>query len=265
MKSSHLRKRLENITMFSNSTKPDSLQLFKFGSDYSFTDITEASPSIISMNNNHKKYNYTAPDEDCQVCAVFNGYPIIMQVGSPEVRFLHYDGKIGQTIPFKRINDAGDEIESGNLTELSNGFYYHVPSDLGLSIYIVRGKSNILKVPYIIGGDSLSGSILLQKDKWQLLAVPVKGNKIYENFIKVIEDKYSVDGGDIFEIFNAYPATNSQSSEFLSFVPNVTNPLSRHNFSLVITDANDEHEVVGFWAKTKNYSGDELVFDWSIL
>ena len=265
MKSSALRQRLENVTMFSNSLKPDNLKVMKFGSDYSFSDITEASPTINAINNGHKKYNFTTPDEDCQICSIFNGYPVMMQVGNPEVRFLHYEGKTGQTIPFLRMDDSGNAIDSGNLTELSDGFYYHVPTDLGLSIYIVHGKSHILKVPYIIGGSSLTGSILLQKDKWQLLAVPVDGAKIYEDFIVKVENKYSVSGSDIFESFNAYPATNSQSSEFLSFVPGVTNILTKHNFDLVMTDANGEKEVLGFWCKTKNYSGAELVYDWSIV
>jgi len=112
--------------------------------------------------------------------------------------------------------------------------------------------------------NALSGKILLQKDKWQLLSVPVAGNKLYENFIQYIETKYSVVGSDIFEVFNAYPATSSQSSEFLSFIPGVTNPLTKHNFDFVMTDLNGEQEVLGFWCKTKNYLGSELIYDWSI-
>lgn len=264
MQSSQLRQRKEAITMFSNSNKPDSLQTFKFDSDYNFTDISDPSPVISSMNNGHKKYIFTAPDEDCQICSIFNGYPVMMSIGSPEVRFLHYEGKTNQTIPFQRIDDSGNVLDTGNLTELSNGFYYHVPTDLGLSIYIVHGRSHILKVPYIVGGGSLSGKILLQKDKWQLIAVPKQG-KIYEDFVQYIETKYSVVGSDIFEVFNAYPATITQSSEFLSFIPGVTSPLTKHNFPLVMTDANDEQEIIGFWCKTKNYEGSELVYDWSIV
>jgi len=263
MKSSALRKRLENVTMFSNSKKPDNLKLYKFKNDYSIEDITEASPTITSMANDHKKYNFTTPDEDCQIISKFNGYPVIFQVGQPEVRFIHYEGKISQTIPYKRINDSGTELENGTLTEIGHGFYYHVPSDLGLSIYIVKGKSHIMRVPYIVGGDSLSGSILLQKDTWMLCAVPIDG-KIYEDFVHKIETKYSVDGKDIFEVFNAYPATNTQSAEFLSYIPGVTSNLTKHNFPLKMVDSTNNDEIIGFWIKTKNYSGSELVFDWSI-
>jgi len=264
MKTSSLRQRNENVRMFSNSKKSNDLKVFKFNNVYDFDDVTEASPNIQSMNNDHKKYDYVAPDEDCQICSIFNGYPIIFQVGSPEVRFIHYEGKTGKTINFKRIDENGDEIESGTLTELSNGFYYHVPSDLGTSIYVIHGKSYILKVPYITGSGSLSGKILLQKDKWQMIAVP-KDGKIHEDFVQYLEDKYTVVGSDIFEVFNAYPATITQSSEFLSFIPGVTSPLTKHNFDMVMSDENDEQEVVGFWCKTKNYSGDELIYDWSIV
>lgn len=264
MRSSQLRQRNENITMFSNSTKTDLLKTFKFDNLYNFTDISEVAPTITPMNNGHKKYLFTAPDEDCQICSIFNGYPVMMSIGSPEVRFIHYEGKIGETIPFLRVDENGDVLDSGNLIELSNGFYYHVPTDLGLSIYIIHGVSHILKVPYIIGGGSLSGQILLQKDEWQLIAVPIEG-KIYEDFIVYIENKYSVNGADIFEVFNAYPATINQASEFLSFIPNITSPLTKHNFPLIVTDANSEQEIIGFWCKTKNYVGNELIFDWSIV
>ena len=264
MRSSQLRQKNENICMFSNSNKPDSVKIYKFDKDYAFTDISEDSPNIVQMSNNHKKYEFTAPNEDCQLCSIFNGYPVMLTIGSPEVRFLHYEGKTGATVPFKRIDDTGAEIESGNLTELGEGFYYHVPSDLGLSIYIVHGKSQILKVPYIVGPDSLSGKILLQKDKWQLLAVPIDG-KIYEDFVKKIEDKYNVVGSDIFEAFNAYPATATQNSETLNFIPGVTNINTKHNFALKMTDSDGADEILGFWCKTKNYSGDTLVYDWSIV
>lgn len=260
MKSSELRNKEEEVTLFSSSTQVEAVQLFKFDADYNLTDITEDTPNIESMGNGHKKYDFTCPDEDCQILSIFNGYAVMFNVGQPEIRFIHYAKTTGLSIPFKRIDDAGDIIEDGTLTELSDGFYYHVPSDLGISIYVVNGISSILKVPY--NKDNLAGQILLQKDKWQLLSVPIEG-KIYEDLIVKIEDKYGVDGADIFESFNAYPATNSQSSEFLSFIPNVTNTLTKHNFDLIMTDLNGEKEVLGFWAKTKNYAGDELVFDWS--
>ena len=265
MKTSHLRNKNESVRMFSNSNKTDSLTVHKFDSTYNFTDVTEASPVITPMNNNHKRYDFQAPDEDCQICAVFNGYPVMFQVGQPEVRFMHYEGKTGETIPFQRIDEDGNDIDAGNLTELGNGFYYHVPTDLGLSIYRVHGKSHIMKVPYLgSSADSLSGSILLQKDKWMLCAVPTDG-KIYENFVQYIENKYTVSGADIFEVFNAYPATDSQSAEFLSFVPGVTSPLTKHNFPLKMVDSSSNDEIIGFWIKTKNYAGSELVYDWSIL
>jgi hypothetical protein len=97
-----------------------------------------------------------------------------------------------------------------------------------------------------------------------LCAVPIDG-KIYEDFVQKIEDKYSVNGADIFEVFNAYPATDTQSSEFLSFIPGVTSTLTKHNFPLRMVDSTNSDEIIGFWIKTKNYAGDELVFDWSIV
>jgi len=264
MRTSALKNRNSSYPIFSTSEETEGLSLFKFANDLSFTDISPASPTISNIGNGHKKTNVTTPDEDCIIMGKFNEYPVIFNVGQPVVKFIHYNGETGLTIPIERMKDDGTIVETGNLTELGNGFYYHVPSDLGLSIYMIDGESHLMQVPYLgSAADSLSGSILLQKDTWMLCAVPIDG-KIYEDFIQKIETKYSVAGKDIFEVFNAYPATDTQSAEFLSFTPAVTSPLTKHNFPLKMVDSTNNDEVIGFWIKTKNYAGSELVYDWSI-
>ncbi len=265
MRTSALKNRNSQYPIFSTSSEAEGLSLYKFGNDLSFTDISPASPTISNIGNGHKKTLIDTPDEDCIIMGKFNEYPVIFNVGQPEVKFIHYHGKTGKTISIERMKDDGTIVETGTLTELGNGFYYHVPSDLGLSIYMIDGESHLMQVPYLgtVAG-SLSGSILLQKDKWMLCAVPVDG-KIHEDFVQYIENKYSVVGSDIFEVFNAYPATDTQSSEFLSYIPGVTSPLTKHNFPLKMVDSTDNDEIIGFWIKTKNYSGSELVYDWSIV
>jgi len=265
MRTSQLKNRNSSYPIFSNSTETEGLELYKFSDNLSLTDITPGSPSIVSIGNGHRKTTINTPDEDCIVVGKFNEFPVIFNVGQPAVKFVHYHGETGKSIAIERMKDDGTIVETGTLTELGHGFYYHTPSDLGLSIYMIDGESHLMQVPYLGStAGSLSGSILLQKDKWMLCAVPIDG-KIHEDFVQKIESKYTVSGGDIFEVFNAYPSTDSQSSEFLSYIPGVTSPLTKHNFPLKMVDSTNSDEIIGFWIKTKNYAGSELVFDWSII
>jgi hypothetical protein len=113
-----------------------------------------------------------------------------------------------------------------------------------------------------------SGSILIQPSNAQMIAIPKENAKIYEDFIQVIETNYGVSASDLFEAINAYPSTPSQDNEFLSFIPNVTNPASKHNFNLVMDD-NGSKEILGFWVLTKDYINNGILteviqYDWEI-
>jgi len=112
------------------------------------------------------------------------------------------------------------------------------------------------------------GTILIQPKNAQMLAVPKENAKIYENFIQSIEAKYNVDAADLFESCNAYPSAGSQVNEFLSFIPGVTNPASKHNFKLVMDDGSSK-EILGFWVLSKDYINDGILnevieYEWQI-
>ncbi len=113
-----------------------------------------------------------------------------------------------------------------------------------------------------------SGTILVQPNNAQMIAIPKENTKIYEDFIQVIENKYNVSAQDLFESCNAYPSTGEQANEFLSFVPSVTNPGTKHNFELVINDSGAK-EIVGFWVLSKDYINNGILneiieFEWEI-
>ena len=110
----------------------------------------------------------------------------------------------------------------------------------------------------------MSGSIYLQKNAWMMLAVPKENAKIYDDFILPIVTQSGIAQEDLFEVFNAYPYTegpNGSQRQFLSFVPNVTNPASSNNFQLIYEDSNGEKEISGFWVKTKDYPGNTITFN----
>jgi len=56
-------------------------------------------------------------------------------------------------------------------------------------------------------------------------------------------------------------------NKFLSFIPGVTNPTSENNFSLVMEDSGIL-EVLGFWAKVKDYyaitCGEDIYYEWDM-
>lgn len=112
------------------------------------------------------------------------------------------------------------------------------------------------------------GTILIQPSNAQLIAIPKENAKLYEDFIQSIEKKYNVNAADLFESCNAYPSTASQQNEFLSFIPGVTNPNSKHNFQLVMDDGSSK-EILGFWVLSKDYINDGVLdevieYEWKI-
>jgi hypothetical protein len=265
MQHSAFKDKGETVDIFANSNQPNSLSVYKLDETDTLTDITPGSPTIDTLGPNLRKTTLTLPNEDCTVCAILNGQSVFMRVGVPKIRFTFYTGSTGETIAFNRVNQVdGGSIESGNLTDYGYGIYGFNPSTTGESIIVIDGKYYYpLRVPYTSDAAGMRGSIYLQKNAWMMLAVPKEGAKIYEDFINPIESLTGQAGNQIFEVLNAYPYIDSQNREFLSFVPGVTNVLSKNNFQLIYEDQSGEKEITGFWCKTKDYSGDTITYNWN--
>ena len=88
-------------------------------------------------------YNITAPNENTYLLIYAtdgeDSSVQVVRVGSPTARVWFWDGGIsgGETIPYYGFNYAS-QFESGNMTDLSNGFY-HVDS----SSWIIPWFANI--------------------------------------------------------------------------------------------------------------------------
>ena len=248
----------------------DTFKIYKITEDNQLVDITPDDVSISDLGNNIKRVELNAPDEDCYIFSLFNQEPLFLRVGVPTLRaFFYAGGKEGLSINYKYLDFEGNELDSGTLEELSNGIYYYTPDDAGDNIILADGFAPApLHVPYVVDRVGMSGKIRFEKDRWMLLAIPKKGTKIAD-VAKEVADKYGVNPDDLFRVFNAYPSTNSQYGEFLSYVPGVTSSTSKHNFSLVYKDTDDNgntiYEITGFWCKTKNYDiGDDVIaeYEW---
>jgi len=221
-------------------------------------DITESSPSIDSIADGIlKQYIFDMPDEDCYVLALFNDYPQFFRVGTPTIRVLTYNEKKGLSLDYKLLNFDGSTNKEGTLTELDFGVYYMTPDDTGDYIFLTDFIAPVaMHTPYVTSASGMSGRIIFQKDQWMLLSVPKDDAKIYD-LVKTIEDKYGVNGDDIFRVFSAYPATADQGREMLDYKPGVTPAGTKYNFSLIYSDG-DAKEITGFWCKTLNYDLDAL-------
>jgi hypothetical protein len=265
MQHSAFRDRGETVDIFAQTNKPDSIKMYKIDESDSMSEVDVSSSTISTLGSNLRKSTVTLPNENSTVIALLNGEFIPMRVGNPKIRFVFYAGtdNIGLTIPYEMVDqENGDTLESGNLSEYGNGIYGFNPSTTGDAIIKVKGLVFPLRVPYVVDSAGMSGSIYLQKNAWMMLAVPKENSKIYEDFIEPIVNQSGIAQEDLFEVLNAYPYIDSQNREFLSFVPNVTNPASKNNFQLIYEDEEGSKEITGFWVKTKDYPGDTITFEW---
>jgi hypothetical protein len=266
------------LTKFTTNAKTadgtDSFEIYKIDNNGKLHDITPSDVTIDSLDNgSYKRVKLNVPDEDCYIFSLFNDEPLFLRVGVPTLRiFVYTNGETGLTIDYKLKDFNGDSLDNGTMDEVkdsdsnSNGVYAYVPGDIGDAIFEAYINDEMITaptpihVPYVFDTASLRGKIAFEKDKWMLIAVPIKGKRVYDGVVKPLEDKYNVKGEDLFLVFNAYPATIKQSGRFLSFVPGVTSTTSEHNFKLMYEDEDNDgnkiYEITGFWAKTKNYTID---------
>lgn len=127
-----------------------------------------------------------------------------------------------------------------------------------------------------------SGSIEVNPDRWQLIAIPMEygywdsiqhkfvndgitRSTIYNSVIKQIEDRYARPASELFKVANAYIGSINQS---YNYIPGFTKEESVHNFNLVYldedmeTDTTVKKEITGFWIKC--YST-PFKIDWELI
>jgi len=64
-----------------------------------------------------------------------------------------YIGTTGETIPYIQYDMSGDEMESGDMTEIGEGFYYVDPESLDDSFFVLDDSLvKNLHVPYLVTG-----------------------------------------------------------------------------------------------------------------
>lgn len=248
MQHSAIRKKNELVTLFAKTDSPiDECLVYKISEDNSFAQI-EYTPSITEIKTNLFSTDITLPNEDSILYILFKGQPIVIIVGSPTKRFLYYRVTSGQVVPFEQFSYNGDTIISGDMIDIGIGFYMHTLTYSGPSIIEVDNRQFLVKSPYSAVASVLNGTIHLQNNVWQLIAIPRTTDKVKEYFVDRLSDKYGVPAEDMIEICTAY---FGDENRFRSYIPAVTNPLTSNNFPLVYDD-NSSSEITGFWVKLKD-------------
>lgn len=121
-------------------------------------------------------------------------------------------------------------------------------------------KSEIFDISFGVcgsGSTGYSGKVILQPNRWQIVAIPTKNKKI-SDVVDIIKTKTNKSINEVIEVINAYPSNNISDNEFLSFVPGFTNINSKNNFNLIESDS-DSNEITAFWIKTLNFENNIVI------
>lgn len=112
------------------------------------------------------------------------------------------------------------------------------------------------------GGGEWTPILKLQSNVWQLVALPIKGGKVYEDVLMKLENQTGVGIADLVTLCTTY---YGDENRYRAFAVGVTNPLSDNNFPLVYNDTGTE-EVTAFWIRTKDFAAvglpDTIVLEW---
>jgi hypothetical protein len=136
----------ETLDVFAYAPNINTFEMYKLVG-YVLTDITPAYV-ITEISTDICKVNVTLPNEDCIVCAVLNGQPVFMRVGTPDTQYVAYAFGTGKTIPYERISITGSVVQSGNLVEYGHGIYGFALTSSEYSVIKSGGYVCALDVPY---------------------------------------------------------------------------------------------------------------------
>ena len=168
----------------------------------------------------------------------------------------------------KKDDDTWEEIETGEENTFTYPFQYEGDYQLILRTTDDDGDSNDkieeFTVTFSTCGDGNgmggSGTILLQPNRFQDIAIPVKGKKVKEYFLDVIEQQIGKDVSTVIELVKAFPSSDASEKKYLIYKPGVSEPTDKGNFDLVQTDG-AYTEITAFRVRTKSFT-DPIEYKW---
>ena len=210
---------------------------------FSYAELTPSNP-------------ITLPNEDCFVIFEFTKGFDIVRVGAPNV-VMWLKGLSGD---FKQFSYDGTYVGTITAELVFNDYYKVVPLTLSKGWFEQDNHKVAFSVPYVLPTQAVwSKRIILQPNRWQLIAIPEPTWKVKENFLDKIAEVTGAPASNSVLVVNTYFGSEDK---FTSFVPDFTNPLSPSNFPLVYNDSGVQ-EITAFWVKTTSNLTDNLVLDWN--
>lgn len=225
------------------------------------TDKVAITHTVV-VKSGFKYITITTPIFDCHIFIKYGEGTEFIRVGNPPIYLmLHYNNIDNIPMEYVQYNYNSDVLKTGTLINIGDNFYVTNNINIENSFYMLAGGLVTLTMParYISNINDSNGSILLERGKWQLIAIP-KDGYIGENFIDVLSLQEGIPGNELIEICSAYPG---HINKFLSYIPGFTSKSSEHNFKLSYID-NGNVEITAFWVKCKQWqhTTSDIVFNW---
>jgi len=259
-----IKKKSETVSItVQSSVDLEELDILIVDSDCSVS-FEENTPEIEKITEDMYSAEYTLPDYESFVLAKLNGVPVAMSVGGASGLFFFYTGEEGDSVSYDIVSQSGENVYSGVLNDIGIGFYCADVTKYNDMNIFVGGRYYPIRLPYAVPSMS-SGVVKLQNNVWQMISIPVDGERVKEYFVDRLAEKYNSSPEDMVEICTAY---FGDENKFRSYIPGVTNPDSSNNFPLVYSDG-DTKEITGFWVKMKDVSSivddiDNITLDWEV-
>ena len=256
----HTDFRDKNSTFNIISDSKSITKVFKFTIDEDLELLNTLEATEIA---NYYTTAVSTPNEDCFLLLKSEKGCSIIRVGNPDILVVAYAENVNLTLPYKQLSsNDGAKLDEGNLTEIGEGFYYIKPASYIKSFFdLGNGILKTLVVPYKINATATNkGTIRLESDRFELIAMPIKNKKVSEYFMQKIEEVTGKSADESIELVKAYPSNSVSSGKWMVFVPNVTKETNINNFKLV-EDDNGTDAIVPFLVKTKVLD-ESIVIDW---
>jgi len=162
-------------------------------------------------------------------------------------------------------------LDSGMGTTFTYPFQFEGTYKVSLTSADVDGSTGVKEDVFLVGfdacsagGGSCSGTIKIQNNAWQLIAIPRNVGNVKEYFVDRLATSYGVAPESLIDICNTYIGGEGR---FRSYIPGVTNAATSNNFPLIYDDGVNR-EITGFWVKTFDFTAatghDALLFSWEL-
>lgn len=220
-----------------------SIDVYKLVYGNDAVDITPIR-DIITIDTNLYKQSLTLPNEDCVVIVKVGTKYSIVKVGVDIGEIFYPYHLENQDINYKRYSTDGVKLEDKSMTYRGYNIYSVYPNSIEDSIIKI---DNSLEYKYISPISASGGTLILNKNTWNLVAINVEDMRI-SSFIDAV-------GAENIDIANAF-----NNGSYLNFKVGQTDANSTNDFFVTRTDG-DVTEIQPFFIKVKDIPND-ITYEW---